>query len=211
MSEDTRAKFEELTRLASGVTDLHDGALLRWYKHEAPEEVEPDHDFGALVLAQHFANFTLWNLEDEARRRDVTDVYIADIKRQIDRRNQRRNDLIELLDTALLAALAEHRRAEAAQNSETAGMMIDRLSILSLKIWHMGINARREDDAEVARESAERLTVLREQRSDLAACLVALIDDFLAGRRFFKLYRQFKAYNDERLNPALYKNKPYGS
>lgn len=208
MSDNVTDQLAHLTSLISTVPDLHDGALVRWYESEAPEEVEPDADFSALVLAQHFANFTLWNFEDEARRTDTTDVYIADLKRQIDRRNQRRNDLIELLDTALLAALADHKSEGAQQNSETAGMMIDRLSILSLKIWHMGINARRDDDPELAAECATKLEVLREQRSDLTACVVNLLEDFVAGRRYFKLYRQFKAYNDPRLNPSLYKNKP---
>ncbi len=208
MPETTRQQLRELATLISTIPDLHDGALLRWYESEAPEEVEPEAEFSALVLAQHFANYTLWNLEDEARRTDTTDVYIADLKRQIDARNQRRNDLIELLDTALLAALADRRAPDAQQNSETAGMMIDRLSILSLKIWHMAINAARDEDPELAAECTAKLDVLREQRADLTACAAQLIDDFVEGRRFFKLYRQFKSYNDERLNPSLYKNKP---
>ncbi|MFT4569759.1 MAG: hypothetical protein ACI8TX_001892 [Hyphomicrobiaceae bacterium] len=208
MSESNSEQFDPILTLVSGVPDLHDGSLLRWYESEVPDEVEPDADFAAIVLAQHFANFTLWNFEDEARRTDVTDVYIADLKRQIDGRNQRRNDLVELLDVALLAAFEPHRGADAQQNGETAGMMIDRLSILSLKIWHMAINASRQDDKELAAECAGKLEVLHEQRADLATCVKQLLEDFAAGRRFFKLYRQFKAYNDERLNPSIYKNKP---
>ena len=85
--------------------------------------------------------------------------------------------------------------------------MVDRCSILALKIHHMGINAVRKDDLEVAMQSAAKLKVLRVQRDDLASCLTELIDDFRAGRRHFKLYRQFKAYNAPRLNPALYARK----
>ena len=190
---------------------LHDEALAAWYK-DKPAQVEDILSSGAdlrsLILAQHFCNFSLWNHEDEARRRDVGDSYIADTKRAIDKWNQRRNDLIEKIDLHLLEQLKDCDVSRARLNSETAGSMVDRCSIMALKIHHMGINAARSDDLEVAVQSAGKLKVLRQQRGDLAGCLQELIDDFRAGRRFFKLYRQFKAYNDPRLNPALYTRKP---
>lgn len=185
---------------------LHDGALADWYR-EKPAQVEPGEDLDSLVRAQHFCNFSLWNHEDEARRRDVADSYIAETKRAIDRWNQRRNDLIERIDLYLLHRLPEADARTARLNSETAGSMVDRCSILSLKLHHMGINAARKDDPELAAECAQKLVILREQRGDLARCLGELIDDTIAGRRRFKLYRQFKAYNDPRLNPALYGRK----
>ena len=186
---------------------LHDEALATWYR-DKPAEVAPGTDLRSLVLAQHFCNFSLWNHEDEARRRDVADSYIADTKRAIDKWNQKRNDLIERIDVFLLEELKDADITRGRQNSETAGSMVDRCSILALKIHHMGVNAARKDDLEVAVQSAGKLKVLRQQREDLASCLQELIDDFRAGRRFFKLYRQFKAYNDPRLNPALYTRKP---
>ena len=85
--------------------------------------------------------------------------------------------------------------------------MVERCSILALKINHMGINAARKEDLEVAVQSAGKLKVLRVQRDDLSACLQDLLEDYAAGRRYFKLYRQYKAYNDPRLNPALYGRK----
>jgi hypothetical protein len=185
---------------------LHDEALATWYK-DAPAAVEPGTDLHSLILAQHFCNFSLWNHEDEARRRDVADSYIADTKRAIDKWNQRRNDLIERIDLHLLEKLKGCDTGKARQNSETAGSMIDRCSILALKIHHMGINATRKDDLEVAMQSAAKLTVLRTQRDDLSGCLEELLEDYAAGRRYFKLYRQYKAYNDPRLNPALYTRK----
>jgi hypothetical protein len=185
---------------------LHDGALAAWYQ-DKPAAVEPAADLNSLILAQHFCNFSLWNHEDEARRRDVADTYIADTKRAIDKWNQRRNDLIEKIDLHLLEQLKGCDTSKARQNSETAGSMIDRCSILALKIHHMGINATRKDDLEVAMQSAAKLAVLRAQRDDLAGCLEELLEDYAAGRRFFKLYRQYKAYNDPRLNPALYTRK----
>ena len=189
-----------------GLLALHDEALATWYR-DKPDEVAPGEELRALVLAQHFCNFSLWNHEDEARRRDVADGYIAETKRAIDKWNQKRNDLIERIDLFMLEDLKDADTSRARQNSETAGSMVDRCSILALKIHHMGINASRKDDLEVAVQSAGKLKVLRQQRDDLAACLQELIDDFRAGRRFFKLYRQYKAYNDPRLNPALYGRK----
>jgi len=185
---------------------LHDGALAAWYK-EKPAQVEPGADLRSLILAQHFCNFSLWNHEDEARRRDVADAYIAETKRAIDKWNQKRNDFIEKIDLHLLEQLKGCDTSKARLNSETAGSMVDRCSILALKIHHMGINAARKDDLEVAVQSAGKLKVLRVQRDDLSGCLQDLLEDYAAGRRYFKLYRQYKAYNDPRLNPALYGRK----
>jgi hypothetical protein len=186
---------------------LHDQALATWYR-DRPAVQEPAADLRSLILAQHFCNFSLWNHEDEARRRDVPDACIAETKRAIDQWNQRRNDLIEKIDLHLLEQLKGCDTSKARQNSETAGSMVDRCSILALKIHHMGINATRTDDLEVAVQSAAKLKVLRVQREDLANCLQELLEDHAAGRRYFKLYRQYKAYNDPRLNPALYGRKP---
>src|SRR5690349_21644385 len=158
---------------------LHDEALVAWYRDQ-PAEVAPAADLRALVLAQHFCNFSLWNHEDEARRRDVGDSYIADTKRAIDKWNQKRNDLIERIDVFLLEELKDADISRARQNSETAGSMVDRCSILALKIHHMGINATRADDLEVAVQSAAKLKVLRTQREDLAGCLQEPLDDMPA-------------------------------
>lgn len=187
------------------VTDpcaLHDAALAEWYG-DKPNPAPVGDDLRSLVLAQHYCNFILWGLEDEARRRDVGDAVIANLKHSIDEWNQRRNDLIERLDAAILEFLPPGDVSTAEQHSETAGQMIDRLSILALKIRHMEQNALRTDDPSLAEECAGKLAVLREQRRDLVRCLQRLLDDCMAGRRFFKLYRQFKMYNDPRLNPAL--------
>ena len=160
-----------------------------------------------LLARQHLANFELWHEEDRARSPSASDSEIALVKRQIDRVNQRRHDVTEALD-ALLLDIARREgewKDTASLHSETPGMMADRLSILSLKIFHTEEERSRTDAPEGHLDrNAGRLLVLERQRADLAQCLESLWDDALAGRRRFALYRQLKMYNDPALNPAIY-------
>ena len=161
------------------------------------------------VCRQHRANFELWHIEDEARAPGATEAELAGVKRRVDRTNQRRNDLAEQLDRALLSWLeAKGLPNPAAElNSESPGLMIDRLSILALKIYHTREEAERADaPAGHAARNLERLAILEEQRADLAVCLDVLWRETLAGTRRFKLYRQLKMYNDPSLNPAIYRH-----
>ena len=160
----------------------------------------------ALATAQHNANFDLWHEEDKARSPEATDADIAEVKHAIDKLNQRRNDLVEKIDLWLLERLEQNEKAPL--HSETPGLMIDRLSILALKIYHTEEEEHRETATEAhRRRNADRLALLKEQRSDLAACLDALWGEILQGTRRFKLYRQMKMYNDPELNPAVYGRK----
>lgn len=166
-------------------------------------------DWLAAVRRQHRANFELWHIEDEARSPGATDAELAGVKRRVDQTNQRRNDLAEELDRALLAWLEPKSlpNPAAALHSETPGLMIDRLSILSLKIYHTREEAERADAPPGhAQRNLDRLAILAEQRADLAACLDALWRETLAGTRRFRLYRQLKMYNDPSLNPAIYRS-----
>lgn len=165
----------------------------------------PSNSFDQLVLDQHRANYDLWHREDEARDPDASDAAIVQIKHDIDRLNQRRNDLAEQIDIALLQLAPEHSAAPL--NSESPGLIVDRLSILALKIFHTQEQLHRSTPDHQQRNQS-RLLVLNEQRTDLAACLDALWSDVLAGRRRFKLYRQLKMYNDPTLNPVLYNRSP---
>ena len=158
------------------------------------------------IEANHRYNTRLWDEEDKARRKDVDDAAIAANKRAIDGFNQQRNDAIERIDEALLVRLHDvATRPDAWHSSETAGSMIDRLSILALKIFHMAKQTRRTDATihhiAACREKLERLAL---QRDDLARCLDALLAKAARGEAFWKVYRQFKMYNDPALNPYLY-------
>ena len=173
------------------------------------ESLSPSFSTWRWIEANHRCNRLLWDEEDQARRRDVPDAAIAANKRAIDGYNQRRNDAIEKIDEALLERLAGvSLAADAWHNSETAGSMIDRLSILSLKIFHMRAETTRNDATEDHRAACrEKLARLELQREDLARCFGTLLANAAAGRAFWRVYRQFKMYNDAKLNPYLYGGK----
>jgi hypothetical protein len=161
------------------------------------------------IEANHWHNSSLWEQEDLARRRNVPDADIASNKRAIDAHNQKRNDAIERIDEMILSFLKNVKpKGNARQSSETAGAMIDRLSILALKIRAMDEQTRRTDVERAHIEAcAAKLERLEEQRADLAACLDRLLAEAGRGESYFKVYRQFKMYNDPKLNPAIYGDK----
>jgi len=151
------------------------------------------------IERNHRFNARLWDEEDLARRRDVPDAEIAANKRNIDRLNQERNDSVEQIDEILVSRLGEPKGPGARLHSETPGMMIDRLSILSLKIRAMGAQLGRTDaGADHRAACAAKLRRLEEQREDLRRCLDGLLADCSRGTAWFKVYRQFKMYNDPR-------------
>ncbi len=188
----------------SSLTRIHDEATRSWHAEEAFSSLPPAASLlESLAMQQHRANFDLWHQEDAARNPEATDAAIAGVKHAIDRLNQQRNDLVEQIDCALLCEAIQAE--EAPLHSETPGLIVDRLSILALKIYHTAEEAHRTSaSAQHRARNCDRLSVLLEQRQDLAACLQALWAQVLAGERRFKLYRQMKMYNDPELNPVLY-------
>lgn len=186
------------------ITQYHD-AVLRLAQGQGDD---PGSGPGAwiAIAANHRFNCLLWREEDKARRQDVPAADIAAGKRRIDAYNQQRNDAVEAIDEAILASLAGVTPApEARLSSETAGAMIDRLSILALKIHHMRAQTERGDaDGAHIEACTARLQRLIGQRADLSGCLDRLLFEAREGCAYFKVYRQFKMYNDPALNPYLY-------
>jgi hypothetical protein len=183
------------------IADLHSALTARW--HEETPAATGD-GFLRLVQENHLRNFQLWHEEDIARRDDLGSERVHQAKRAIDRFNQERNNFIEEMDKALVAAL-QPAESGCPKNSETPGMMIDRLSILALKEYHMCEETERDDaSAEHRAKCAEKLARIRLQRADLTQCLAELLDAIVARTRTFAVYYQFKMYNDPALNPQLY-------
>lgn len=150
-----------------------------------------------------------WHLEDIIRDENIDPVEALALKRRIDRSNQDRTDLVEEIDTYFREQYAGVEvLPEATINTESPAWAIDRLSILALKIWHMREQTERTDaDASHIAKCRAKLDVLLEQRVDLTMAIDQLLDDIAAGRKFMKVYRQMKMYNDPETNPVLYGKK----
>lgn len=158
----------------------------------------------------HFYNFSLWHEEDVARIKDIDDARIVLAKRNIDGFNQNRNNAMEHIDEWVLNYLEQNGGAAAGakMHSETPGMIIDRLSIMALKRYHMQEEVDRTDASpEHVAKCAAKVAVLDEQIADLAATLERILGELADGSLRFKVYRQFKMYNDPSLNPELYKRQ----
>ncbi len=194
----------------SQVLELHSETVAAWHQVDINNTYE---GWLELVCQQHIFNFELWHQEDIARSRDVSNDKIAEVKRAIDRLNQARNDHIEKLDDWLTAALQERGispQAGARLNTETPGSAIDRLSIMSLRLYHYREQLERADvEAAHVERVQQRIALCEEQRRDLSQSLRELLEDIEAGRKIHKTYRQMKMYNDPTLNPYLYQtSKP---
>jgi Protein of unknown function (DUF4254) len=208
------------------VADFHDARLGEpaWPPERELAEYQARQDVWRWIAENHRNNCLLWAEEDLARRTQVGDSEIALNKRHIDGFNQARNDATERVDEYLLIALGlvspeaartssplSQAKPGARLNSETAGSMIDRMSIMALKIKAMSWQAQRQDvDVAFLESTHLKLERLREQRHDLGTCLDQLLADTQAGRAYFKVYRQFKMYNDASMNPALLAERKAG-
>lgn len=204
--------------LAAGVADCQAECTSMWHDTEGrlrdgettPKSTAAGSFFERACL-QHRRNTQLWHEEDKARVVGAPDAVIANVKRRIDKLNQQRNDLIETLDEALAAELAQGPKPPAEEtpwNSETPGSIIDRMSIMSLKAFHTEVQTRRTDVDDAHRlEAKRRLAILQLQRQDLTTALARLLEALAEGRFQMKLYRQFKMYNDPAWNPLLAKSR----
>lgn len=191
----------------AALTQLQIDAVDRW--HQQPID-NPFDGIESLVCQQHEHNYRLWHEEDKARSPTATDEEIATVKRAIDKLNQARNDMIEKVDDALTEVLctAGVPASTGPINTETVGSAIDRLSIMSLRLYHYREQADREDADDSHRAKVQqRIDLCQTQHGDLSNSLQQLVDDIFAGRKQHKTYRQMKMYNDPSLNPAIYAAK----
>ncbi|MFZ9695377.1 MAG: DUF4254 domain-containing protein [Chitinophagaceae bacterium] len=169
----------------------------------------PSGSLEALLYHKCWIDTVQWHLEDLVRDPSIDPIEGLALKRRIDTSNQHRTDLVEFIDTWLLEHFKNTTPLYTATiNTESPSWAVDRLSILALKIYHMQIEAERED-AESAHRSRcqEKLTVLLEQRKDLSLAIDQLLEDIDKGVKYMKVYRQMKMYNDSSLNPVLYQQQ----
>lgn len=190
------------------ILTLQEETVAKWHRQPISNDYE---GWLQVVCQQHQYNYELWHQEDIARSPDVDDKTIAGVKRAIDRLNQLRNDWIERLDdwiTERLQQLNVVPADNARQNTETPGSCIDRLSILSLRLYHLREQLDRTDvEAAHLEKVRQRLAIGEAQRRDLSQGLRELIDDIANGRKRHRTYRQMKMYNDPTMNPYLYNAK----
>lgn len=150
-----------------------------------------------------------WHLEDIIRNPEIDPVEALKIKRRIDKSNQDRTDLVELIDSYFLDKYKDVKvAANAVINTESPAWAVDRFSILALKIYHMQEQVMRTDvSADHKAQCQNKLNVLLEQKKDLGTAIDQLLNDIEAGRKYMKVYKQMKMYNDPNLNPVLYGSK----
>lgn len=198
---------------SSFCNNIFDGCIVDYHKTDdvdapmpAPfEKPTVDH----LLYHKNWIDTVQWHLEDIIRDPNINPVAALALKRRIDASNQERTDMVEYIDSYFLEKYKHvSPLADANINTESPAWAIDRLSILALKIFHMRAEVERSD-ASVAHVAActNKLNVLLEQRKDLSGAIDTLLADIESGRKFMKVYKQMKMYNDESLNPVLYGGK----
>ena len=184
------------------ILTLHHNLIVNWKSND----IQLTHvGFLKLVEENHAFIYQLWHAEDNARRDDLGYEFVYRAKRAIDGFNQQRNNRMELMDAFLFEALSPSVAPTCIVHSETPGMMIDRLSILALKIYHMKLQTERDDVGIKHRETClNKYETLLIQQKQLANCLEQFFLDIKDMKRTFRIYYQLKMYNDPALNPALY-------
>lgn len=162
-----------------------------------------------LLYAKNWVDTVQWHYEDIIRDPQIDPVAALTLKRKIDASNQVRTDMVEFIDSYFLQKYNNVQvKADAKINTESPAWALDRLSILALKIYHMNEEATRAEASEAHRAKCqEKLNVLLEQKSDMFSSINQLIVDIENGDKFMKVYKQMKMYNDDELNPVLYKSK----
>ncbi len=209
----------------ASLTSLQANLVSLWHQQAIRNDYE---GFPELVVANHEINFRLWHEEDQARDPLASDSVIANVKRAIDRLNQQRANSIEQLDEHLADQLTASRQGTSEreqlgpgtpiqsppgstsatkilQNTETMGSVLDRLSILALRLYHLQEQLERSELTPQLRDRlVQSLGIASQQRQNLIESAQQLVEDLFAGRKRHVTFRQLKMYNDPQLNPAIY-------
>ena len=182
------------------ITDDVDAAKPNHYENNSLEQI---------LYHKNWIDTVQWHLEDIIRDENIDPVKALEIKRRIDAYNQKRTDLVEFIDSWFLNKYKNTTpNADAKTNTETPAWAVDRLSILALKVYHMDLEANRASASDEHREKCQmKLNTLLEQKKDLSSAIDQLLNDIENGLVKIKTYKQMKMYNDETLNPILYKKK----
>jgi|TARA_B110001469_G_scaffold63950_1_gene61244 hypothetical protein len=169
-------------------------------KHDKGEDL-----IGHLLYRKSWIDTVQWAYEDIIRDPNIDPVAALKLKRKIDASNQDRTDTVEFIDSYFLETYKTVQAKPTAKiNSESPAWVIDRLSILALKIYHMQLETVREDASESHKQSCQtKLNTLLEQRTDLSTAIDDLLEDIANGDKYMKVYKQMKMYNDDELNPVL--------
>jgi len=198
---------------AKRAIEIFNQSIIDYHKTDNIYEKEknpfPENTIEWLLYHKNWIDTVQWHLEDEIRAPNIEDKQVVFLKRWIDRSNQERNDTVEKIDDWFLLQFKKIiPKPNAKMNSESPAWILDRISILCLKIYHMEQEVRREDASlEHIEKCKNKLKILLEQQNDLSICYNEYIIDILNGEKIMKVYRQMKMYNDEELNPVLRKNK----
>ena len=195
---------------ANDCNRLFDDVIVRYHVTDNvdahPECPYPAGSIEAKLFAKNWIDTVQWHLEDIIRDPAIDPVAALALKRRIDQSNQDRTDLVEEIDSYFRGRFANVEvLPDATINTESPAWAIDRLSILALKIYHMHEQTQRDDATDEHRLRCQaKLQVLLEQRTDLSTAIDQLLADIAAGRKYMKVYRQMKMYNDPATNPVLY-------
>ena len=215
MDENFNFKMKEILK-SKQIIKISDDIIFKW--HAAGEMISDikealdifagagNNDIEARVEALSIINTTLWHEEDRARDAKADFATIAEVKRRIDRINAARVNKVEEIDSIIYNEFNFNYKAPL--NTETPGSVIDRLTILCLKKYHMKLEAERTDASmEHRKRCGENFSAVDQQMDDLSAAYDNFIKEIIEGKRRYKMYRQFKMYNDPELNPVLYGQK----
>ena len=198
---------------SKGFFEIFNQSIIDYHVYDSIEK-EPKNpykkgEFSHLLFQKNWIDTVQWHLEDIIRDPDIDPKEALKIKRIIDASNQKRTDLVEYIDGYFLEKYKDIMvKSSATINTETIAWAIDRLSILALKIYHMNEEANRESADQNHKNNCQaKLDVLNDQKADLCSAIDQLVTDIESGDKYIKVYKQMKMYNDQDLNPILYKTK----